>query len=108
MQFINKQSDVVKALLTCGAIAGPLFVVIFLVEGATRTGYNPLRHPVSSLALGNFGWMQTANFIVAGLLMVAFALGLWLTLRSSKRLKVGVLTHCSLGDWTSCCRDLRD
>lgn len=64
-----------KTLLACGVIGGPLFVGAFLVEGATRSGYDPLRHPVSSLALGDYGWMQTANFIVAGLLTLAFAVG---------------------------------
>ncbi|MFI6602162.1 DUF998 domain-containing protein [Nonomuraea sp. NPDC050536] len=57
-------------------VAGPLFVVAFLVEGATRAHYNPLRHPVSSLALGEYGWTQTVNFILAGLLTVAFAIGM--------------------------------
>jgi hypothetical membrane protein len=70
-----------KALLACGVIAGPLFVVAFLIEGATRAAYDPLRHPVSSLALGESGWMQVANFIVAGLLTLAFAIGLRLALR---------------------------
>ena len=65
-----------RTLLVCGVIGGPLFVVAFLVEGATRAGYDPLRHPVSSLALGDSGWTQTANFIVAGLLTLAFAVGL--------------------------------
>jgi Protein of unknown function (DUF998) len=80
----NQQIDIVKKLLTCGAIAGPLFIIIFLVEGATRANYNPLRHPVSSLALGDFGWMQVVNFILAGFLMLAFALGLRLILRDQK------------------------
>jgi hypothetical protein len=66
----------VRALFVCGAVAGPLFVIAFLVEGATRADYDPLRHPVSSLALGPFGWTQTANFLVAGLLTLAFAAGL--------------------------------
>ncbi len=70
-----------KALLGCGVIAGPLFVVAFLIEGATRADYDPLRHPVSSLAFDDFGWMQVANFIVTGLLMLAFAIGLRLTLQ---------------------------
>ncbi len=65
-----------KALLSCGAIAGPLFVAAFLVEDAARVGYEPLRHPVSSLALGDHGWTQTANFVVACLLTLAFAAGL--------------------------------
>jgi hypothetical membrane protein len=65
-----------KLLLACGAIAAPLFIIIFLIEGATRADYSPLRHPVSSLAIGGLGWMQSANFIVTGLLMLAFAVGL--------------------------------
>ena len=69
-----------KALLACGVIAGPLFVIAFLIEGATRADYDPLRHPVSSLALGESGWMQVANFIVTGLLTLAFAIGLRLAL----------------------------
>jgi len=70
-----------NTLLACGAISGPLFVVAFLTEGAIRANYNPLRHPVSSLALGDFGWLQVANLIVSGLLAVAFAIGLRRTLR---------------------------
>jgi hypothetical membrane protein len=73
-----------KTLLACGVIGGPLFVATFLVEGATRAGYDPLRHPVSSLALADSGWMQTANFVVTGLLMLAFAAGLRRALRSGK------------------------
>jgi len=70
-----------KTLLACGVIGGPLFVATFLVEGATRAGYDPLRHPVSSLALGYSGWTQDANFIVTGLLTLAFAAGLRRALR---------------------------
>jgi hypothetical membrane protein len=65
-----------KTLLACGVIAGSLFVLVFLVEGASRANYDPLRHPVSSLALGDSGWVQVTNFVVAGLLMLAFAVGL--------------------------------
>ncbi|GAA2384847.1 hypothetical protein Cme02nite_65760 [Catellatospora methionotrophica] len=66
-----------KALCTCGVLAGPLFVVAFLIQGAVKPGgYDPLRHPVSSLALGPYGWVQTAVFLACGLLTVAFAAGL--------------------------------
>lgn len=65
-----------RTLLACGVFAGPLFVGTFLAEGATRARYDALRHPVSSLALGDRGWMQTANFVAAGLLTLAFAVGM--------------------------------
>jgi hypothetical protein len=65
-------------LVSCGLVAGPLFVVAFLVQGALKgSGYDALRHPVSSLALGPNGWVQTATFLVTGLLTVAFAIGIW-------------------------------
>ena len=65
-----------KTLLACGAIGGPLFIIVFLIEGMTRPRYNPLRQPISDLAIGEYGWMQIANFVITGLLFVAFAIGL--------------------------------
>ncbi|MEU7898542.1 DUF998 domain-containing protein [Nonomuraea sp. NPDC049152] len=66
-----------RLMRVCGAVGAVLFVVAFLVEGATRgDGYDPLMHPVSSLAIGDLGWTQTTNFLVTGLLMLAFAISL--------------------------------
>jgi hypothetical protein len=65
-----------RLLLRCGVAAGPVFVAVFLLEGAVRDGYRQLRHPVSSLALGPRGWVQSANFAVAGTLFLAGAAGL--------------------------------
>jgi len=65
-----------RRLLRCGVAAGPVFVAVFLLEGAVRDGYRPLRYPVSSLALGPRGWIQAANFAVAGTLSAAAAAGL--------------------------------
>ena len=65
-----------RRLLRCGVAAGPVFVAVFLVEGIVRDGYRPLRHPVSSLALGPRGWIQAGNFAVAGTLFLAGAAGL--------------------------------
>jgi hypothetical protein len=48
--------------------AGPVFAAVFLLEGAVRDGYRPLRHLVSSLALGPRGWIQAGNFAVTGTL----------------------------------------
>jgi Protein of unknown function (DUF998) len=68
-----------RRLLRCGMWAGPLFTAVFLAEGTVRDGYRPLRHPVSSLALGPRGWIQTVNFAVTGVLTLAGAAGLRLT-----------------------------
>jgi hypothetical membrane protein len=65
-----------RSLLACGVIGPALFVAAFLAQGAVRPYYDPLRHPVSSLAIGDMGWVQCANFVVAGALLLAFAVGL--------------------------------
>jgi hypothetical protein len=64
-----------RRLLRCGVAAGPVFTAVFLLEGAIRDEYRPLRHPVSSLALGSRGWIQAGNFAVAGTLFLAGAAG---------------------------------
>jgi len=86
MKSSNSPTDAPKTpvLLACGIVAGPLFVLAFLIEGAIRTDYNPFRYPISSLEIGYFGWMQIATFIIAGVLLLAFALGLRRVLRPSR------------------------
>ena len=56
--------------------AGPAFGLVSTIEGALRAGYNPRRHPISCLALGPRGRVQTANFAITGVLTVAGAAGL--------------------------------
>jgi hypothetical protein len=63
--------------LLAGVVAPVLFVVSFLVQGAVRPDYDPLRHPVSSLVLGHrSGWVQVATFVVTGILVTAYAVAL--------------------------------
>ncbi len=73
---MGKATAWTRGLLRCGLAAGPAFVTAFLVEGGGRDGYQPLRHPVSSLALGPRGWTQTGNFALTGTLFLAAAAGL--------------------------------
>jgi hypothetical protein len=64
------------ALLAAGVAAGPLFVTVGLVQELTRAGFDPRRHPLSLLSLGDHGWIQITNFVVAGVLVLASAAGL--------------------------------
>ena len=56
-------------------MGGVGFPAIMLAAGAVRDGYSALHQPGSMLSLGAGGWVQIANFIVTGLLMVACAVG---------------------------------
>ena len=48
-------TKVTKALLACGVIAGPLFMVVSLVQAFTRPGFDLKRHAISMLSLGDLG-----------------------------------------------------
>ncbi len=69
-----------RPLLLAGIVGPPLFIVVFVLEGVTRPGYSAWRNFVSQLATGDGGWVQTANFLVCGTLVAAFAIGLRLAL----------------------------
>ncbi|MFD6099356.1 DUF998 domain-containing protein [Nocardiopsis flavescens] len=64
-----------RGLLWCGVAAGPLFLAVSTLAGALRPEYSLARHPVSSLSLTGSGGVQVANFLVAGALLTAFAVG---------------------------------
>ena len=66
------------SLLAWAGIIGPvLFTVAFIAQEAFRIDeYSPLGEPVSALEAGPNGWVQQVNFVVFGLLTIAFAVGL--------------------------------
>ncbi|MEV1179150.1 DUF998 domain-containing protein, partial [Nonomuraea sp. NPDC049784] len=71
-------------LLSCGIAAGVLVPVVILADGATRPGYSLWHHGASQLGTGERGWLQTANFVIGGLLLLAFAAGLGRALRQTR------------------------
>jgi len=73
-----------RALLTCGVAAGPLYLAVALGQALTRDGFDITRHAVSLLSLGALGWIQVANFVVTGLLVLGCALGLRAALRGDR------------------------
>jgi hypothetical protein len=72
-------------LLRCGVIAGPFYLTVGVMQGLLRDGFDFGRHPLSVLANGSLGWIQTANFLLSGLMVVAAAVGLQRVLGSKSR-----------------------
>jgi Protein of unknown function (DUF998) len=84
-------------LLACGIAAGPLFLAAWLIQALTRDGFDPRRHPLSLLSLGELGWIQIANFVVTGLLYLACAVGMWRVLHPGRSGTWGPLLVGGLG-----------
>jgi hypothetical protein len=66
-----------RALLLAGVVVGPFYLVVGLIQAFWREGFDLARHSLSMLANGSGGWVQTANFVLTGLLVIAAAVGFW-------------------------------
>jgi hypothetical protein len=62
--------------LLCGVVAGPLYVVAGAFQMIVRVGFDPTRHALSLMSNGDLGWIQIANFLVTGLLVIACSVGM--------------------------------
>src|SRR5262245_59627328 len=69
-------SDRTPALLRLGMLAGPLYVVIGVLEVLFRSGFDIRRHALSLMSNGSLGWIQIASFICSGILVILAAIGL--------------------------------
>ena len=50
----SEETSKTRRLLACGIVAGPLFLVVALVQALTRDGFDLSRHPISLLSLGSW------------------------------------------------------
>lgn len=81
----RRPSAATRAMLAGGVAAGPLFVLVVLIQQLTRDGFDPQRHPLSLLSLGDLGRIQITNFVVAGVLAIASAVGIGRVLPAGSR-----------------------
>jgi len=83
------------SMRVASALAGTLGPIVFLsvltLAGLVRSGYDPVTTYASDLAVGETSWLQTANFIVFGCLVILFAAGLGRGLAGGRALRVSVM-----------------
>jgi hypothetical protein len=72
----DSATRITKSLLGYGVLAGPFYVVLVLIQSAIRPGFNLTRDDVSLLSNGSLGWVQIGNFVLTGLMIAAYAVGL--------------------------------
>jgi len=71
----DRGAAVTRSLLGYGVLVGPFYLTVGLIQAFLRDGFDFARHPLSLLANGHGGWVQTANFVLSGLMVVAAAVG---------------------------------
>ena len=65
-----------RALLACGAVAGPIYVLVGLTEALTRRGFDLAHDDLSLLSNGPLGWTHISLFVLTGVLVVLGAVGM--------------------------------
>ena len=71
----DRSAAVTRSLLGYGVLVGPFYLTVGLIQALVRDGFDLTRHPLSVLANGPGGWVQTANFVLGGLMVIAAAAG---------------------------------
>jgi hypothetical membrane protein len=84
-----------RVLLAIGAAGPVLFLAVTTILGLLNPNYDVMTEPVSALAWGPYGWVQTANFYVLGAATIAFALGLYRDLEGRGRMGAAILLSIS-------------
>ena len=85
------KAEQTKLLLTGSMLAGPIYIIVGAAQILTREGFDITRHPLSFMSLGDLGWIQIANFIITGLLVIAGAIGMGRLARAGKSSRWGAL-----------------
>lgn len=80
-----------RSLLRSGVLVGPFYLTVGLAQALVRDGFDFARHPLSVLANGPGGWVQTANFVLSGLMVIAAAVGFRRALRPRGRAAAWIL-----------------
>ena len=80
----DPSTRVTRSLAGYGVLAGPVYVGVSLAQALTRDGFDLGRHAWSQLAIGDWGWIQTANLLATGAMSIAFSVALRRTLPGSR------------------------
>ena len=90
----------IYSFLALAGVVGPIVLITAnLVATFSIPGYNPIRDSISSLAWTPIGWLQSIGFLITGLLVEVFAVGLLFSIRGARgfRLGIGLLVFFGFG-----------
>jgi hypothetical protein len=81
---MDNQTLPTRALLACGAVAGPLYLAVTMAQVLTRDGFDLKQHRFTLLTAGDLGWIHQANMVLVGVLTVLLAVGVRQILRTGR------------------------
>jgi hypothetical membrane protein len=85
----TRRPATIRLLATAGLVGPTLFAVLVLAQQtARRDTYDPTAQLVSDLTAGPYGWIQQVTFILFGVLLITFAVGLQIDVRPDRPTRI--------------------
>jgi hypothetical membrane protein len=81
---LQRRRSVIAALAVAGIVGPVLFVMVAIMHSLLRPDHSLVALPISALAVGPSGWGQDVNFVICGLLFLAYPVGLHLGVRQTR------------------------
>lgn len=92
----SSDSSRVKATLALAVVLVGVYVALDILAQLLPPHYSPVSQAESDLAVGPYGFVMTANFVVRGVLSISFLVGLTASTRIGSRSRFGIAL---LGVW---------
>jgi len=89
MMINSRSGAVVRFVALCGVTAPVLMLVLWTVASLMRPGYDQLSQYGSELGTGSNAIIMNTNFVVTGLLIVAFSTGFFTNIRGGGWTRIG-------------------
>jgi hypothetical membrane protein len=86
---LERRRSVIAVLAVAGIVGPVLFAVVAVVHSLLRPDHSLVALPISALATGPSGWVQDVNFVICGLMFLAYPIGLHVEVRQTRWGMVG-------------------
>jgi len=89
MMINSRAGALFRFVALCGMTAPVLMLVLWTVASLMRPGYDQLSQYGSELGTGPNAIIMNTNFVITGLLIIAFATGLFAIIRRVRWIQIG-------------------
>jgi len=94
---LQSRSSILRLLAMAGVLGPVLFWGISFLVAVSQPGYSSVKNTISSLVFTQYGWLQTLDFCILGLVIIAFSLGLYSGIHRKIGLKLSLLLMVLIG-----------
>jgi len=74
-EHFDGRAAATRSLLGWGVVAGPFYLLVAVIHALLKPGFDFSRHALSLLMVTDTGWIQRANLMLVGVMVIAAAIG---------------------------------